>query len=63
MRCQMMTLEVILRGQGVVPVVSCSHPRGVLDFGYVLEKESTSQVLKVGPQHTDGREISTSYWC
>lgn len=42
-----MTVEVILRGEGVIPAVTCSHPGGILDFGYVLEKESTSQVLKV----------------
>lgn len=45
-----MTLEVTLCGEGVVPTVNCSHPGGVLDFEYVLEKLSTSQVLKVSPQ-------------
>uniref|UniRef100_A0A4W6BMF6 Calcium channel, voltage-dependent, L type, alpha 1D subunit, b n=1 Tax=Lates calcarifer TaxID=8187 RepID=A0A4W6BMF6_LATCA len=40
---QKMTLEVTLRGEGVVPAVTSSHPGGLLDFGYVLEKESTSQ--------------------
>lgn len=44
-----MALEVILRGEGVIPAVTCSHPGGILDFGYVLEKESASQVLKVRP--------------
>lgn len=42
-----MILDVILRGEGVVPAVTSSHPGGLLDFGYILEKESTSQVLKV----------------
>nr|XP_046252850.1 cilia- and flagella-associated protein 74 isoform X2 [Scatophagus argus] len=46
-RSQRMTLEVALCGVGVVPAVTCSHPGGLLDFGYVLEKESTSQVLKL----------------
>lgn len=45
-----MTLEVTLRGEGVVPAVTSSHPGGLLDFGYVLEKESTSQVIKVSQQ-------------
>ncbi|GLD45765.1 cilia- and flagella-associated protein 74 isoform X1, partial [Lates japonicus] len=44
---QKMTLEVTLRGEGVVPAVTSSHPGGLLDFGYVLEKESTSQVIKL----------------
>uniref|UniRef100_A0A3Q3XH14 Uncharacterized protein n=1 Tax=Mola mola TaxID=94237 RepID=A0A3Q3XH14_MOLML len=44
-RSQKMTLEMTLRGEGVVAAVTCSHPGGDLDFGYVLEKESTSQVL------------------
>ncbi|XP_029362700.1 cilia- and flagella-associated protein 74 isoform X2 [Echeneis naucrates] len=42
---QQMTLEVTLCGKGVVPAVTSSHPGGLLDFGYVLEKESTSEVL------------------
>ncbi|AWP09347.1 Hypothetical protein SMAX5B_002744 [Scophthalmus maximus] len=42
-----MTLWVTLRGEGVVPVVTSSHPGGLLDFGYVFQKESTSQVLKL----------------
>ncbi|XP_041802502.1 cilia- and flagella-associated protein 74 [Chelmon rostratus] len=44
---QRMTLEVTLCGEGVVPAVTSSHPGGLLDFGYVLEKESTSQALKL----------------
>ncbi|XP_061700894.1 cilia- and flagella-associated protein 74 isoform X2 [Syngnathoides biaculeatus] len=46
-RCQKMTLAVTLRGEGVVPAITSSHSGGLLDFGYVLEKESTSQVLKL----------------
>lgn len=50
-----MTLEMTLCGEGVVPAVTSSHPGGLLDFGYVLEKESTSQVLKVSEQCVDGK--------
>ncbi|XP_035511787.1 cilia- and flagella-associated protein 74 [Morone saxatilis] len=46
-RSQKMTLEMTLCGEGVVPAVTCSHPGGLLDFGYVFEKESSSQVLKL----------------
>ncbi|KAK5863236.1 hypothetical protein PBY51_000282 [Eleginops maclovinus] len=46
-RCQKMVLEMTLRGEGVLPAVTCSHPGGLLDLGYVLEKESTSHVLKM----------------
>ncbi len=53
MRSQKMTLEVTLRGEGVVPAVTSSHPGGLLDFGFVLEKESASQVLKVSQQSAD----------
>ena len=45
-----MTLEMTLCGEGVLPAVTSSHPGGLLDFGYVLKKESASQVLKVSPQ-------------
>ncbi|KAF7656333.1 hypothetical protein LDENG_00042830 [Lucifuga dentata] len=44
-RCQRMTLAMTVCGEGVVPAVSSSHPGGLLDFGYLLEKESASQVL------------------
>ncbi|XP_068454495.1 cilia- and flagella-associated protein 74 isoform X2 [Clinocottus analis] len=44
---QKMTLEVTLCGEGVFPTVTSSHPGGLLDFGFVLEKQSTSQVLKL----------------
>ncbi|KAI3357114.1 hypothetical protein L3Q82_015582 [Scortum barcoo] len=46
-RSQKMTLQMTLRGEGVVPAVTSSHPGGLLDFGYVLEMESTSQVIKL----------------
>ncbi|XP_077401217.1 cilia- and flagella-associated protein 74 isoform X6 [Vanacampus margaritifer] len=46
-RCQKMTLAVTLRGEALVPAITSSHPGGLLDFAYVLEKESTSQVLKL----------------
>ncbi|XP_076023285.1 cilia- and flagella-associated protein 74 [Genypterus blacodes] len=46
-QCQKMTLEMTLHGEGVVPAVTSSHPDGPLDFGYVLEKESASKVLKL----------------
>ncbi|XP_061760780.1 cilia- and flagella-associated protein 74 [Nerophis ophidion] len=45
--CQKMTLALTLRGEGVVPAITCSHSGGLLDFGCVLEKESISQVLKL----------------
>lgn len=65
-RCQKMTLKVTLCGKGVVPAVTSSHPGGLLDFGYVLEKESTSQVLKVSLQCVAGRRKARrcpSRWC
>ncbi|XP_077581620.1 cilia- and flagella-associated protein 74 [Stigmatopora nigra] len=46
-RCHKMTLAVTLRGEGVVPAITFSHSGGLLDFGYVLEKECTSHVLKL----------------
>ncbi|KAM6976790.1 cilia- and flagella-associated protein 74 [Aplochiton taeniatus] len=42
-----MTVEVTLCGEGVEPVVTCSHQGALMDFGYVLEKESASQVFKL----------------
>ncbi|XP_054465778.1 cilia- and flagella-associated protein 74 [Anoplopoma fimbria] len=44
---QKMSLEMTLCGEGVVPAVTSSHPGGILDFGYVLEKESTTHVMKL----------------
>ncbi|KAM8864226.1 cilia- and flagella-associated protein 74 isoform 2-T2 [Spinachia spinachia] len=44
---QKMTLEMTLSGVAVVPAVTSSHPGGVLDFGHVLQKESTTRVLKL----------------
>lgn len=60
MRCQKMTLEMTLRGEGVLPAVTCSHPGGLLDLGYVLEKESTSHVLKVSQHSADGKILFVS---
>ncbi|KAI5621908.1 cilia- and flagella-associated protein 74 isoform X2, partial [Silurus asotus] len=33
--------------EGIVPLVTCTHKGRILDFGYVLEKQSTSQVVTV----------------
>ncbi|XP_029910701.1 cilia- and flagella-associated protein 74 [Myripristis murdjan] len=44
-RSPKMTLEVTLHGEGVVPVITASPTGDLLQFGYVLEKESTTQVL------------------
>lgn len=46
-RSQKMNLGVTLCGEGVLQAVSCSHPGGELDFGYVLPKDRTSQVFQV----------------
>ncbi|XP_019906907.2 cilia- and flagella-associated protein 74 [Esox lucius] len=46
-RCPKMTLDVTLCGVGVDPLVTSSHLGGLIDFGYVLQKESTSQVIKL----------------
>ncbi|XP_053480675.1 cilia- and flagella-associated protein 74 isoform X3 [Ictalurus furcatus] len=43
--CSKMTLEFTLCGEGIKPLVTCAHEGQILDFGYVLEKQSTSQVL------------------
>lgn len=45
-----MTLEFTLCGEGIDPLVTCTHEGRTMDFGYVLEKQSTSQVLTVMPQ-------------
>lgn len=55
MLSQKMTLEMTVCGEGVVPAVTSSHPGGLLDFGYVLEKESASHVLKVSQQCAEGK--------
>lgn len=46
-RSQKMNLAVTLCGEGVFQAISCSHPGGELDFGYVLPKDRTSQVFQV----------------
>ncbi|XP_062855274.1 cilia- and flagella-associated protein 74 [Trichomycterus rosablanca] len=45
--CSKMALEFTLCGEGVEPLVTCSHKGQLLDFGYVLEKESTTQVFQL----------------
>lgn len=57
-----MILEVTLCGEGVVPAVTVSHPGGPLDFGYVLEKESASHVLKVSQQCVKQRNRIMCCW-
>uniref|UniRef100_A0A1A7WBR2 Chromosome 1 open reading frame 222 n=2 Tax=Iconisemion striatum TaxID=60296 RepID=A0A1A7WBR2_9TELE len=42
-----MVLEVNLCGEGVLPAVTSSHTGGLLDFGYVLEKETTSKCVQL----------------
>lgn len=42
-----MVLEISLRGEGVLPAVTSSHTGGLIDFGFVLEKETTSQSVQV----------------
>ncbi|KAJ3586735.1 hypothetical protein NHX12_013129, partial [Muraenolepis orangiensis] len=55
-RCRQMTLEVMLRGEGVEPLLTYCNPSGqggddggggLLDFGYILERDSASQVIKL----------------
>ncbi|KAK3540493.1 hypothetical protein QTP70_032453 [Hemibagrus guttatus] len=43
--CSKMTLEFTLCGEGIKPLVTCTHKGRIMDFGYVLEKQITSQVL------------------
>ncbi|KAK3565900.1 hypothetical protein QTP86_020311 [Hemibagrus guttatus] len=43
--CSKMTLEFTLCGEGIEPLVTCTHKGRIMDFGYVLEKQITSQVL------------------
>lgn len=47
--CSKMTLEFTLCGEGIEPLITCTHEGRILDFGYVLEKQSSSQVLTVTP--------------
>ncbi|XP_071752484.2 cilia- and flagella-associated protein 74 [Centroberyx gerrardi] len=46
-RSPTMTLEVTLCGEGVLPVITSSPTGGLLHFGYALERESASKVLKL----------------
>ncbi|TSL97243.1 Cilia- and flagella-associated protein 74 [Bagarius yarrelli] len=43
--CSKTTLEFMLCGEGIEPLVTCTHEGRVVDFGYVLAKQITSQVL------------------
>ncbi|XP_036435612.1 LOW QUALITY PROTEIN: cilia- and flagella-associated protein 74 [Colossoma macropomum] len=43
--CSKMALEFTLCGEGLEPLVTCSLEGGVMNFGYVLEKESATQVF------------------
>lgn len=45
--CSKMTLQFTLCGEGIEPLVTCTHEGRIMDFGYVLEKQITSQVLTV----------------
>ncbi|KAL4646101.1 cilia- and flagella-associated protein 74 [Arapaima gigas] len=44
-RSKEMILHLLLLGVGVHPTVTCSQDGGLMDFGYVLEKESISQTF------------------
>ncbi|XP_002663289.3 cilia- and flagella-associated protein 74 isoform X1 [Danio rerio] len=44
--CSQMTLELTLLGEAVDPIITCSH-EGLLDFDWVPENESTSQVFRL----------------
>lgn len=46
-RSQKMNLEVTLCGEGALQAITCSLPGGILDFGYILPKDRTSQVFQV----------------
>ncbi|KAI4895097.1 hypothetical protein NFI96_026229 [Prochilodus magdalenae] len=43
--CGKMALEFTLSGEGIEPLITCSLEEGVVNFGYVLEKESATQVF------------------
>ncbi|XP_028850611.1 cilia- and flagella-associated protein 74 isoform X2 [Denticeps clupeoides] len=42
-----MTLELMLFGEGIEPLVTCSHCGPVIDFGHVLAQESACQVFQL----------------
>ncbi|XP_031421435.2 cilia- and flagella-associated protein 74 [Clupea harengus] len=46
-RCSRMSLELSLSGEGVKPLVTCSHAGPAMGLGYVLENDSASQVIKL----------------
>ncbi|XP_049341934.1 cilia- and flagella-associated protein 74 isoform X1 [Astyanax mexicanus] len=43
--CSKMALEFTLCGEGIKPLVTCSPEGGVMNFGDVLEKETTTQTF------------------
>ncbi|XP_060787631.1 cilia- and flagella-associated protein 74 [Neoarius graeffei] len=43
--CSKMTLAFTLCGEGTEPLITCTYEGRIMDFGYVLEKQSTSQIL------------------
>nr|XP_015822445.2 cilia- and flagella-associated protein 74 [Nothobranchius furzeri] len=42
-----MDLEISLCGEGVLPEITSSHTGSLLDFGFVLEKETTSKCVQL----------------
>ncbi|XP_030641105.1 cilia- and flagella-associated protein 74 [Chanos chanos] len=47
LRCSKMNLELTLCGEGIEPIITCSHPGELMDFGFVLEKDICSQVFQL----------------
>ncbi|XP_072537127.1 cilia- and flagella-associated protein 74 isoform X2 [Salminus brasiliensis] len=45
--CSKMALAFTLCGEGIEPLVTCSHEGGIMNFGYVLEKETSTQMFKL----------------
>ncbi|XP_063049388.1 cilia- and flagella-associated protein 74-like [Engraulis encrasicolus] len=42
-----MSLRLTLCGEGVEPMVTCSHSGPIMDFGHLLENDTTTQVIKL----------------
>ncbi|XP_046895327.1 cilia- and flagella-associated protein 74 [Hypomesus transpacificus] len=53
-----MTMELRLCGEGIVPVITCSHQESLINFGYVLEKESATYSFKL--QNTSSLDVRFS---
>ncbi|KAM6924912.1 cilia- and flagella-associated protein 74 [Xenentodon cancila] len=47
LQCHKMVFRMSLHGEGVDPAVTSSHSGGLLDFGYVLKNETTSQLVQL----------------